>query len=296
VAFSDCLQALQSLEKLTLRRGMAIAWTLTSFLAVAKHPSLKSLVLPATPSSWLRGLENNLERRFFRNVEDFTAGLSEDGLKSLLPCLTETKSLEIYLTEPSSQALKVCSVPNLRSLILRFKARSVVRARDLILFAETCISLKSLEVSSFYVNDILSADRITDATMDQVARLLPNLESLQFDVADTSLTEASLLSLGSFCKRLKTCRLHGCFFFQELVRSAPVDLFPALHSLSFQQPAFDHRPVNHRLYRDPEDTAKRVLQVAPCLRFLAFDLSTATNGENALRIAVFQLARVARGE
>lgn len=231
-----------------------------------------------------------------RNVEDFTAGLSEDGLKLLLPCLTKLTSLTINLTEPSSQALRICAAtPSLRSFKLDFDARTIVRAKDLILFAETHISLESLELGSYEEDNLSAADGdITDATMDQVARLLPNLESLECYMAGTSVTEASLLSLCTFCKRFDSCSMYGSFFFEELVRSATSNLWPALRSLRLRQPALDRRPENRRVYTDPEDMAKRILQAAPRLWWFDLDFVNATDGDIALHNAVAELINIAR--
>ena len=229
MAFSDCLQALRSLETLLIRKGLKNAWSLKSFRAVAKHQSLKQAELRAIPTSWLRGIENNSERGIFRNIEGFTAGLSEDGLRLILPYLAKTTSLTIYLTEPSSQALRICAAaPSLLHIKLGFDARCIVRARDLILFAEAHNALFALELGSEDEDDLPSADDITDATMDQVARLLPNLEILKFYVAGTAFTESSLLSLGTFCKWLVSCSVYGHICFEELVRRAPNNLYPTL--------------------------------------------------------------------
>ena len=143
---------------------------------------------------------------------------------------------------------------------------------------------------------MLSGAGITDATMDQVARLLPSLVTLNFYVTGTSITEASLLSLGTFCKRLGSCCMVGRFFFQELVCSARDNLFPALAYLRPVQSAPDHRPENQCLYTNPKDTAKRILKVVPCLQYFDFDfdIATAPDSDIDLHNAMCELMGPAR--
>ena len=289
-AFLDCLQALKSLELLSLCHGLGNAWSLNSFLGVAKHRSLKRLALPVIPLPWLRELDNNGEGRSFTHVEDFDAHLSENGLELVVPHLANTTKLEIYIIGPSSQALRIAATaPALRSLKLTFGANSVIHERDLILFAETHSALESLDLGSEDQENIPSADDITDTTIDQVARLLPKLETLQICLADATLTEASLLSLGTFCKYLETCDISGDFFFEGLVRNCQPNLFPALRTLWLIQPLSDRRQ-----YTDPEETARQFVQVAPNLRSLDFDYENSTESDTALQDAVSELTRTAR--
>ena len=287
-AFIDCLQALKSLEMLSLRHGLDNAWSLNSFLSVAKHESLKKLTLPLIPLHWLQVHDNVGERESFTHVQDFDASLSENGLELLLPRLAKIITLEIYLVGPSSRALRVAATaPTLRSFKLTFSSSSVIRESDLILFAETHNALENLELGS-EDQDILSADGITDATIDQMARLLPKLETLEIYVTDATLTEVSLLSLGTFCKRLEACNLYGDFFFEALVSNCQPNLFPALRNLWLIQPVSDRRQ-----YTDPEDTARRFIQAAPNLRYLDFDFENSTEGDIALQDAVSEITRSA---
>ena len=143
-AFSDYRQALKSLEVLSVQNGWTSAWSIKSFLAVAGYESLQSVALPAVPFSWLQNLGSNLERGFFLKIEDFTAGLSEDGLKLLLPYLAKTACLTVNLTEPSSQVLRICATASsLRYLDLEFDFSHVVRASDLILFVKNHVAQES---------------------------------------------------------------------------------------------------------------------------------------------------------
>lgn len=290
VAFLDCLEALNSLEILSLRYGLDSAWSLASFLGIAKHRSLKELKLPVIPLPWLRELDNDRDGGFFTNVEEFNACLSDHGLELVLPHLAKITKLETNIIGPSTHALRIAATaPALRSLTLAFDANSVIHERDLILFAETHSALESLDLGSEDLDDIPSADDITDTTIDQVARLLPKLKFLEIYLADTALTETSLLSLGTFCKCLDTCSISGDFFFEGLVRNCQHNLFPALGSLRLMQSVSDRRQ-----YTDPEETARQFVKIAPNLTHLDFDLENSTEGDTALEGAVYELTRAAR--
>lgn len=286
-AFIDCLQALHSLEKLSLRQGLGYAWSLQSFLAIATKESLKILTLSTIPTFSPTDLQNRLEPGSFINIKELTAGLSEDTLKLLLPYLAKMARLAVHLTVPSSRVLRITTAsPSLRFLKLEFQPGSVIRAGDLILFAKAHSALESLELGPDDEDIMPSAEDFTDSTIDQIARLLPNLTILEFRVADTFLTEFSLLSLGTFCKRLVSCDIYGSFFFEDVVRSAQPNLFPALLSFRLMQTVSDRRQ-----YTDPEETARRILQTAPSLLFLDLGYENLTESDIALQNAVNELAK-----
>ena len=255
-----------------------------------KKVSLKILTLSNISTFWLRDLENRLEPGSLTNIEEFAAGLSDDTLKLLLPYLAKTTRLALHLTMPSNRALRIATAgPGLRFLKLEFQPGSVIRASDLVLFAKAHGTLESLELGPDNEDVMPSGEDFADLTMDQVARLLPNLETLEFYVIDTSVTELSLLSLGTFCKRLDSCNIYGNFFFEEVVRSAQPSLFPALHSFWLMQTVSDRRQ-----YTDPEETARQILQIAPSLRYLDFAYENSTESDIALQDAVNELAAAAR--
>ena len=80
---------------------------------------------------------------------------------------------------------------------------------------------------------------------------------------ESSLTEASLISLREHCKHLETCYISADLFFEELVRKGRPNLFPVLDEMYITQPVSDRRE-----YKDIQQTVKPLLLVFPKLEAL----------------------------
>lgn len=293
---TEFLKNMRQLSLLDIRLGFEGVWSFEALTVLAQYPSLTTLEIPEIPDNWILDLVGNSTMQLFPKLNRLGTGLSEFGLEMLLPHLKEIFGLEIALSGQSTKALRlVADVPGIRFLSFSLNPRSDVRGEDLIRFAKNSPGLEQLELPAAppwgtEPPVLPSAHGITDATINEVARLLPELDTLRLDLENCPLTEASLLSLGTRCKKLTHCYISADISFEDLRREAPPGLFPELTFLGFNQPR-----SNRRHLRDVNDTARWLVREAPELYELRVGDNNLTDTDIDLEYTVDNLIDARRG-
>lgn len=293
---TEFLRNMRQLSLLDIRLGFEGVWSFEALTVLAQYPSLTTLEIPDIPDNWILDLVGNSTMQLFPKLNRLGTGLSESGLEMLLPHLKEIFGLEIALSGQSTNALRlVADVPGIRFLSFSLNPRSVVRGEDLIRLAKNTPGLEQLELPAAPPWDteppaLPSALGITDETIQEVARLLPELETLRLGLENCTLTEASLLSLGTHCKKLTHCYISADISFEELRREAPPGLFPELTLLELNQPR-----SNRRHLRDVNETARWLVREAPELCALRVGDDNLTNTDHDLEDTVDNLISARRG-
>ncbi|MCJ1288356.1 hypothetical protein MMC26_007711 [Xylographa opegraphella] len=276
--FALFLKDMRHLSTLSLIRGFDDVMSSESFGHIVQYQYLTSLNLPDIPEQWIQDLKPNRIPRggLLPNITTLSAGLSDRGLELLLAYLRNIKNLQI---RPCGQFVDAFSIiasaqlVDLEHLSLRVSPDTIVRGADLILLAKTARRLEQLHIPGDpdESNELPYAINVTDAVIDEMASHLTNVKELCLKMEGASLTEASLISLGSQCKRIESCYISANIFFEELVRKGPPNLFPFLEELFITQQRSDRRE-----HTDVSQTAKLLLLVFPRLQDLnqeAGDLS-----------------------
>ncbi|MCJ1248458.1 hypothetical protein MMC30_005676, partial [Trapelia coarctata] len=285
----EFVESMRQLSILDIRHGFNRLWSIKVFSVIAQHPSLLGVFVPDIPDDWVRKLVGGPSTQLFPELPVLNTGLSEFGLELLLPHLEKIQGLKIDLSGQSSDALKiVADIPHMRFLSFQFGPRSVVRGEDLIRVAKSTPGLAGLDLPVQPPLDITpvqpSAQGVNNATIDEVARLLPKLEMLRLDLSDCSLTEVSLLSLGTHCKELTNYYLSADVSFEQFLQKATPGLFPALEFLEIDLPQ-----STRRHYQNVDEKARRLMQTAPKLYSFSLGGNSMMNADSEFEQAVSEL-------
>ena len=114
---------------------------------------------------------------------------------------------------------------------------------------------------------------LSDDDIESMARRLPNLQVLCIDTNEDlrlaedrpRLTGKSLQSIGTYCKKLRYCKLRCSICFDTFVRDVDRDLFPRLEKLHINRPRWSQEDLNTNL-----ELARNILQIFTELRKLSF--------------------------
>ncbi|MCJ1396647.1 hypothetical protein MMC18_009539 [Xylographa bjoerkii] len=252
--FVEFLADMQSLSHLKIRYGFDEVMSSEALAHIARYQFLSTLSLPDMAEQWVidldRGSTSAVE--LFPSLRTFKAGLSDTGVRLLLRHLPNIGRLVIRpfeLAEQSFHIIAEAQLTTLYSLTLNFDHDSVVYGTDLLLLAEYAKKLEYLDLpppekDSDYIDYLVypHARGITDEVIDELARRLPLLAMLDLNTRETNLTEASLISLGTYCKRLSRLSLSVNASFEGFARKGHPDLFPALEDWTLGQPDTNRRP------------------------------------------------------
>ena len=242
-------------------------WTSKVLAGIAQVSTLTALRLPYIPDSWIEDLDSLGRQNLFPRLEALYASLSGFGFEKIFPYIESTCiDLEISLVGKSTQALGIAAqAAFLTRLEINFDDENVIRARDLMMLAENCRNLRNIMLPRKYNETLSETESLTDDTMEYVASRLPDLEELCLHLKDSPLTAASLVSLGTHCKRLDFCQISAVVDFNQLVQSTQSVLFPTLKTLIFFPPE-----MNRHHYYDVPGIAKLLIERAPKLKDVEF--------------------------
>ncbi|MCJ1383188.1 hypothetical protein MMC17_006301 [Xylographa soralifera] len=299
--FAQFLDGMRQLRTLSIRQGFDDVMTSEAFGYLVQYQYLIHLDLPHIPEQWIRDLDPSVFPRggLLPKINSFRAGLSDKGLNLLLPYLKNVTSIHIRpygLFINAFSIIASAQLTALEHLSLDVSPDTIVRGADLIMLAATAERLEYLDIpGDLDKNDRLpSAISVTDAVMDELASHLPNLKVLSLKMDGALLTEASLISLGEYCKHLESCSISADVFFEALVRKGCPNMFPVLEELCIIQPVSDRRE-----YKDVSQTTKLLLLAFPKLEYLdqgPGELSELDlNFTSAAQDAIFARNRCSRG-
>ena len=286
--FAQFLDGMRQLSTLSIRQGFDSLMTSEAFGHLVQYQYLVHLDLPDVSEQWIRDLDPSVFPREgpLPKITTFSAALSDGGLELMLPYLRNVKNLDL---RPYGQFINAFGIiasaqlTNLENFSLGVLSRTIMRGADLIAFARTAKNLEYLWIPEDpdSLDRFPSAIDVTDAVIEELARHLPNLEELCIKMDGAPLTEASLISLGEYCKHLKTCYILADVFFEELVRKAGPNWFPALEELYITQPVSDRREYTENL-----QTAKYLLLACPKLEDLDQEFGEQNDYDDDFTLAV----------
>ena len=277
--FTDFLGAMQSLSKLSIRDGFQVVMSSEALAHIAGYKFLVELELPPISEKLVIDLchTSTSATKFFPNIRNFKACLSDTGLGLLLPHLANVRILIVGRLDHVEESLHILAEAQLTalwSLKLESSQVGIVRGTDIALLARHSSKLAHLDLGLVgkvykFVNGLAypSSQGVCDEVIDELARRLPDLETLLLNMDYATLTEASLISLGTYCEKLAKLSLSVDASFEELVRTPQPGLFPCLKVLKLSQ------PVSHRRqYSNVSRTASHVCQMMPNLEPTDLDL------------------------
>ncbi|MCJ1431510.1 hypothetical protein MMC27_000863 [Xylographa pallens] len=261
------LEATRCLTKITLqnRQRRTEIWSSEVFLALAQNQHIRSFTVPNILAEWTLNLQGFPPGTYFRKINRITTSIDESALAMLAPHISDVVKLDLKVYGPSLRLIAtVASLPALVFLRLSFdgcNGTGAVRGEDLMLLAKNCPGLFILHIIG---NGLLTSVDINDATMDGMARGLPNLIDLKLHLLGGSLTENALLSLGHRCPGLKSCSITARVNYEDLFNIDQENLFPALRILQ----TYQREPMT--CPSDPVGIASRLQQAAPLLDCLHY--------------------------
>ena len=148
---------------------------------LANHKNLKQLAIPYVPSEWIEEVAPAipaLGNKLFPSLEKLHVSIFDEGLELLVPLVQHISQLTLKVRGESTRALRIAAgIPGLVALELEFDSKSAIRASDLLLIAEQCFNITTIQITANNTHHI-SGDNISDATIDCLARRLPRLEEL----------------------------------------------------------------------------------------------------------------------
>ena len=127
---------------------------------------------------------------------------------------------------------------------------------------------------------------ISDATIDSVARRLPKLEELILYFHEITLTEAALVSLARYCKRLRYISISAKVSIPDLLSEERCNIFPALETLQL----WEWRERVCDRYENEEELARRFLTIVPNIRTLNMK-GTTSPADRRFWQTVFEMLR-----
>lgn len=274
VCFNRFLKAMQSLTRLSIRDGFDDVLTSEGFTHITHYRLLTHLRLANIPEDWTPHTRRGeaWQDEILPSIKVLEAAVSNDRLNLLLPHLGKIVELNLRPFRQSDRVMAIIADARLASLEIlqvKFGAGSIIRGADLVLTTEHAKGLKILklpwDVDEYTDTFLPFTDGLTDEIMDRFARNLSQLTILRLRTRHITLSGASLISLGTHCKRLSNCHISADVCLETLVHDGCHALFPELNDLSLSL-----RSRHRRHYTDLAGTATGILLMAPKLDCLDF--------------------------
>ncbi|KAK8104320.1 uncharacterized protein PG998_011353 [Apiospora kogelbergensis] len=196
------LTTFDSLTSLTMQIEVAQdLWTREAFRVVGQYANLEFLNISLVHDAWIQG-----EETLFPAMKHLYTSISTSGLGLLSHHMPNLSTLHAKLLHPCNSMEALASYPRLKDLKVTLSEVTRFTGADLLLIAENCPELQSIEVG--HDGPRPSAEGLDDSMMESIARNIPNIQEFKLQKVDTeALTLESIKSLGRHCPKLKDLSL-----------------------------------------------------------------------------------------
>ncbi|MCJ1436738.1 hypothetical protein MMC27_006120 [Xylographa pallens] len=205
--------------------------------------------------------------------------------------LSQIELLFLHMEGDACRTLiNAATCPNLKVLLLELLSDEVVRGTEILSLLDYCPILRMLCIEKHDQDSgkaiPITCEKVTDTTIERLARSRARFMNLGLRIADSPLTEKSLLAFGMYCQSLTTITISADIDFEALLRGDHQSRFPELKSVTIFPPA-----SGRRHYSDHEQVAKRLLEAAPELITLNLGAENLTPSEEVVIGVVNELIK-----
>ena len=235
----DCIYRYPCLTSFTAERSLFDDVNSTSALrALAACYNLEAVHLPPLTVDSIPIIKK-LDSRSFERVWSLTLVAEEQCLEALSEFFNELQVLRLTVLGQSDTALRFCTnFDTITDLSVSFDDNdsAIIEGSDLSFLAERCSELSVLNISNTDLDWCPEAIGITDETIEDVAKAVPELFSISLFIDGMSLTERSLIALGTNCPKISAIDLQPTdICFANLCADVSKIVFPSLIALMLYQ-------------------------------------------------------------
>ena len=287
----DFIESMPSLKSLDIRYGIGFIWSFKLFITVAQQENLKKLHLPDFLDSWIPHLASFPHGSLFPNIKTLGIGLSDTTFETVRPYLSQIEVLYLHMDgDARCTLINAATCRNLHFFLLTLLSDEVLRETEILSLLDNCPILEILRIRKYDQDSgeaiQITCEDITDATIEHLARSRAAFTDLDLRIADSPLTEKSLLAFGTYCQSLTAIAISADVDLEALLQGDHQSRFPDLKRLNIFPPA-----SGRRHYRDPEQVAKRLLEAAPYLITLNLGAENLTPSEEVVNGIVNELIK-----